>query len=222
MSWADYHTQSQIYASDAERALKQGNIDDATALYKQAAEFETQALSYLNHGKARTLGITSVSAASLWFKAGNFQNAKKTAHSALADDSMPQFAVNQLQHILQVIWAKEAYEQSQVEASDLFLTMSGGVVGYGIAPLNQVLEITEEISQPTNLTLRGTLRGLQLDQQWFELSTSDGLIRVEQVRNLDDQQLLQMVNKMVIVKAIRDDDKFNFQSITLDESSKSS
>ncbi len=101
MSWIMHHYKSEIYASLAERAAKQGYTDLAKKFYRITAEAETQALSDLACGKKRTLGITAVSAASLWYKAHNFQQAQAISHKWLATDLLPAFAVNQLQALLQ-------------------------------------------------------------------------------------------------------------------------
>lgn len=69
MSWASYHAQSEHYANLAEDAVRQGDLDHAYEYYRLAAEQEISALGQLAPSKTRTLGITFVSAASLWFKA---------------------------------------------------------------------------------------------------------------------------------------------------------
>lgn len=101
-AWAMYHTQSENYASLAEAAVKQGNFDRATEFYRLAAEQEMLALHELDASKKKTVGITTVSAASLWFKAHEFQQAQIIAYQGLAG-SLPAFAVNQLQSLLQTI-----------------------------------------------------------------------------------------------------------------------
>ena len=56
MSWLAYHSASEKFASLADAALKKGNPIDAEKKYKQAAELEEQALSFLDLSKRRTLG----------------------------------------------------------------------------------------------------------------------------------------------------------------------
>lgn len=98
-----HHSVSEQYASLAEIATKQGDTDQAKKLYRLAAEAETQALFDLESGKKRTLGITAVSAASLWYKAHDFQQVQAVAHKWLATGLLPDFAVAQLQALLQNI-----------------------------------------------------------------------------------------------------------------------
>ena len=71
-------------------------IERARELYRQAAELEENALSVLDCQKVRTLGITAVSAAALWFKAGKFDPARKIAEEWLASGILPAFAVTEL------------------------------------------------------------------------------------------------------------------------------
>ena len=69
MNWAMNHTESSKYASLAEVALRENNPQKATELYRLAAEKEVDAIKVLDSTKLRTLGITAVSAVSLYYKA---------------------------------------------------------------------------------------------------------------------------------------------------------
>jgi len=111
MSWLVHHTRSQGYASQAEELRRQNEID-AAGLFRLAAEAEVNALDNLNPSKIRTIGITAVSAVSLYFKAQEFGQAKKLAHKWLATDLLPAFAVEELEDLLQVI----RFEESRVKS----------------------------------------------------------------------------------------------------------
>lgn len=104
MSWLEHHTQSEQYASLAEIADRAGNSERSRELYHLAAECEVRALEVLDVTKTRTLGITVVSAVSLWFKAEEFGIAERLAYRWLATDLLPQFAVQELRELLQAIW----------------------------------------------------------------------------------------------------------------------
>ncbi|BAS59512.1 hypothetical protein NIES2135_09580 [Leptolyngbya boryana NIES-2135] len=54
--------------------------------------------------KTRTLGITVVSAVSLWSKAREYGIAERLAYCWLATDLLPPFAVQELRELLQAIW----------------------------------------------------------------------------------------------------------------------
>ncbi len=113
MNWLTHHSKSEQYASQAEVAWRQNNLAKAQELYRFAAEEELLALAYLTSHKKRTLGITVVSAASLWFKANELRQAQQVAYQWLATDLLPPFATEQLKFILQTIWAKEMESKNQ-------------------------------------------------------------------------------------------------------------
>jgi hypothetical protein len=80
MTWADYRTQSERFAADAELAVRQGAIERSIALYRLAAQAEAHALAELDVTKTRTLGITAASAVALSYKAGDYPQAQRIAH----------------------------------------------------------------------------------------------------------------------------------------------
>lgn len=101
MSWAEHHKQSEFYANEADTALIRGEAEKAARLYCLAAEAEASALEILDPSKVRTLGITAVSATALWYKAGDYQSSKQLAEKWLTHDSLPLFAVDQIQMLLE-------------------------------------------------------------------------------------------------------------------------
>ncbi|MBI4596206.1 MAG: hypothetical protein HY730_07520 [Candidatus Tectomicrobia bacterium] len=147
MSWIMHHSKSEQYASLAEIATKQGDADQAKKLYRLAAEAETQALFDLESGKKQTLGITAVSAASLWYKAHDFRQAQTVAHKWLATDLLPDFAVDQLQALLQNIWSEIIRERAGVKFTkgEVLISVSGGEVIVGGAPLDLILRKVDEV-----------------------------------------------------------------------------
>ena len=117
MSWLSWHEKSEQFASDAHVVARQGDNDRALALFAEAAEAENQALSTLDTSKARTFGITAVSAVSLWFKAHRFAEAERLALRCLATGELPAFAVEQLRALLQAVWTAEAMRRVNVSFS---------------------------------------------------------------------------------------------------------
>jgi len=103
MTWDLYHSESERFASAAEIAAKQGNNDRAVELYRLAAEAEARALNKVDPKKSRTLGVTAVSVAALYYKASEPEVAKNIAQQWLINDSLPDFASDQLRDILQQI-----------------------------------------------------------------------------------------------------------------------
>jgi predicted RNase H-like HicB family nuclease len=106
MTWVEYHKQSEQFAGEAEAAEYKGEADRARELYRRAAELEEKALSVLDRQKMKTLGITVVSVAALWFKAGQLQQACRIAEEWLASETLPAFATTQLVGLVHKIWLK--------------------------------------------------------------------------------------------------------------------
>lgn len=146
MSWLKHHSNSEEFASQAEALLKKDDVDDALILYRHAAESEALAIEKLDHSKKRTLGITVVSAASLWFKAKELRQAERMACKWLASDSFPNFAIEELQSILQTVWNEKVFQEAGIEFAKgkVLVSVSGGEVVTGGAPLDLIhLKVTE-------------------------------------------------------------------------------
>lgn len=103
MSWDLHHSESERFASTAETAARHGEHNRAVELYKLAAEAEARALNDVDPKKARTLGVTAVSVAALYYKAGEHEVAKDIAQKWLDYDDIPDFASKQLGDILRQI-----------------------------------------------------------------------------------------------------------------------
>lgn len=99
MSWLEHHRESERLASEAQFARREDRRRDAEDLYLRAADAEVQAITDLNPSKARTLGISAVSAASLYYKAAQYSQAKEVAERWLGE-AIPSFAKDQLRNLL--------------------------------------------------------------------------------------------------------------------------
>lgn len=148
MTWAMNHTESSHYASLAEIALKDNNPQKATELYRLAAEKEINSLKFLDLNKVRTLGVTIVSAVSLYYKANEFEKAEHLSHQYLAKENLPSFAVDQLKDLLQTIWNEKIFQDYNIEFTkgEVLVSVSGGEIVTGGAPLDLVLGKVNEIS----------------------------------------------------------------------------
>jgi hypothetical protein len=107
MTWLEYHRESERLAAEAETATRRGDTDQARELYKEAAEAEELALQDLEPSKSRTLGISAVSAVSLYFKASTLAAAESVAYRLLTSEHLPEFAADQLRGLLQSIWSEK-------------------------------------------------------------------------------------------------------------------
>lgn len=107
MAWIDHHRRSERLASQAEACLREGREEEARSHYARSAKAEERALGELDLSKAKTYGITAVSAASLYFKAGKLAEAERVAIASMALDWLPGFARHQLRHLVQVVGAED-------------------------------------------------------------------------------------------------------------------
>lgn len=96
MSWVEHHKCSERFASKAQVALLSGSKAEALRLYAKAADAERRALADLDESKIRTVGISAVSAASLYYKAENLECAEEVAVKWLGWRTLPAFAKAQL------------------------------------------------------------------------------------------------------------------------------
>lgn len=147
MTWFEHHRTSEVHASKAQECVRLGLREEARGLYALAAVAEERALKEIDLSKARTYGITAVSAASLYFKAGQLDRAEHIAMASMTLDRLPDFAKHQLKEILQVIWAEQERQASGLRFApgQLVVSVSGGQVVTGGAPLQPILDKVKTI-----------------------------------------------------------------------------
>ncbi len=147
MTWLEHHLNSEKFAGLADSAMKNGDIDKAVHLYKEAAKAEEQAVSFLDLSKKKTVGITIVSAAALYFKGKEFQKAEHIAYNWLASNKLSEFAASQLKTILQTIWDEKTFQSAGVEFTKetVLISVSGGEVVPGGAPLDLIHRKVDEV-----------------------------------------------------------------------------
>lgn len=147
MSWSESHSQSEQYVNLADKALKDGHISEANILYNEAAQFEEQAISFIDLSKKKTLGVTVVSAVALYFKGNEFEKAESVSHKWLGSSNLPEFARLQIQNTLQTIWNEKAFKNAGLEfAKDtVLISVKGGKVVFGGAPLDLIHSKVQDI-----------------------------------------------------------------------------
>ena len=99
MSWMEHHRESERLASEAQLARREDRREDAKDWYLRAADAEVRAIADLDPSKARTLGTSAVSAASLYYEAAQYARAKEVAERWLGG-AIPSFAKDQLRSLL--------------------------------------------------------------------------------------------------------------------------
>ena len=139
MSWLEHHRASERLASEAEVASRNDQRESARGLYLRAAQAEAQAIEALDPSKARTLGISAVSAASLYFKATKCDEAESLAARWLAGP-VPSSAKHQLRLLLESVWAERVRQQtpSAFAPGQVLVSVRGGEVVHGGAPLDLI------------------------------------------------------------------------------------
>lgn len=144
MSWATFHQESERLAAQAQGLLG-AEPEKARLLYAQAAKAEAAALLEVDISKARTLGITAVSAVALWFKAREFDAAQRLAHRILGEADLPAFAREQLRALLQSIWSEEVRQSAPAKFTEgaVLVSVAGGNILTGGAPLDLVVSKVE-------------------------------------------------------------------------------
>ena len=142
MSWIQHHERSERLASEAYAAQRESHAERALALYAEAAEAEEKALDDLDRSKRRTLGISVVSAVSLYNKAGDVLRAEATALRWLGVDAIPDFAKDQLRTILQSLWNELTRQQADTKFApgQVLVSVFGKQVVSGGAPLDLILQ----------------------------------------------------------------------------------
>lgn len=147
MTWADWHRRSEELASEGFIATRTGNADRAAVLYAQAADAEERALRELDPSKTRTLGVTAISAVSLWFKAREYQRAEQLAFSMLGNRKLPGFATADLRNLVQAIWTEGSKKLAGVSflPGQIIVSVKGGQVITGGAPLDLIVEKVQTV-----------------------------------------------------------------------------
>jgi hypothetical protein len=147
VSWLSWHEKSEKLASEAHVLAHQGQRGRALALFAEAAEAENQALLALDVSKKRTLGITAVSAVSLWFKSCQFAPAEELALRWLGSGQLPPFAVEQLRNLVQAVWNAQVMRTAAVSflPGQVIVSVKGGQTIVGGAPLDLIVEKVQTV-----------------------------------------------------------------------------
>jgi len=147
VSWDLYHSRSERLAAEAEAARRAGDRGRAESLYQEAAIAEAEAFDQLPSNKQRSRGITAVSAVALWYKGGEYVTAERLAYRYLSSGQLSSFAEAQLRELLNVLWSAHAAQNAGVRfvPGDVFVSVKGGQVIYGGAPLDLIVRKVEGI-----------------------------------------------------------------------------
>lgn len=147
MTWIDSHQRSEAFAAEASMALHSGQAEVAETLYAKAAQAEEEAFRQVDESKRRTLGITAVSAVSLWFKAREYSHAEQLAFSMLGMKALPEFSSTDLRLLVQAIWTESSKKRAGVSflPGQVVVSVKGGEVITGGAPLDLIVDKVQTI-----------------------------------------------------------------------------
>lgn len=147
MTWNTHHSSSEKLAIEAERARREGSYNRADELYRQASLEEAQAFAALAVDKQRTRGVTAVSVVALSYKGRDYASAERLAYHYLGQGHLPSFAEKQLRDLLQIIWSARGAENAGIHLvpGDVLVSVQGGEIIYGGAPLDLITQKIESI-----------------------------------------------------------------------------
>jgi len=148
MAWLEQHKNSEALASAAHAAKMEHDLTTAHSLFQEAGRAEMKALEFLNpREKSRTFSVTAVSAASLFYKGRDLRQAEIIAYSCLANESILDFAADQLRDLLQVVWNERAQAEAGIQfvPGQVSVTVDGGEIVRGGAPLDLILEKVQTV-----------------------------------------------------------------------------
>lgn len=184
MKWTEAHSASERLAEAAHSALRNGETSIAQEFFRKAARAETEALSALGPDKPRTYGITAVSAASLWLKAGEAKEAIRIADAAFSAPNLPRFAADQLRELQDAVRNSTPLQPVLGQTSNLLANFYYGVLQRFIAGPNtksnfppaavpsQRASAMELIWERGKLTVSLHAAALDLEQPTFEAALS--------------------------------------------------
>ena len=147
MSWLSWHEKSEQLASEAHALLRKGDLDHAMNLFREAAEAENQALLAVDVTKARTLGVTTVSAVSLWFKARNYAEAEKLTIRDWPRTTCLSLLSVSCEAYFTAIWNSQAMKSAGVSflPGQVIVSVKGGDIITGGAPLDLIVEKVQTV-----------------------------------------------------------------------------
>lgn len=150
------HTRAQGLSAEAAATLRAGDVAAARKLYAEAAVLEREALERIPSEKRRTWGAVAVSLAALLYKAKQLHEAELTLYALLANRELLPDARDQLRDLLSTVRDELSLPDGLEYAGQGFeLTMRGGEVGEGSAPLDLVVQESEQVR---NLLVRSIER----------------------------------------------------------------
>ena len=140
MSWREHHRRSEEIASEADIAMRSGNVRHAQELYQRAAAEERLAITAIAPSKKRTFSVSAVAIASLYFQGQLLDEAERAACEFFASDRISAWGQQELRTLLVSIHALKETDPIYAEEHPGMLSVSlrGGDIERGGAPASLI------------------------------------------------------------------------------------
>lgn len=147
MSWREHHRRSEEIASEADIAMRSGNVRRAQELYQHAAAEERLAITALAPSKKRTFSISAVAITSLYFQGQLLDEAERAACEFFASDRISAWGQQELRTLLVSIHALKETDPIYAEEHPGMLSVSlrGGHIERGGAPASLISGIMKTL-----------------------------------------------------------------------------
>jgi hypothetical protein len=150
---AKLHRQAEHLMADAEMLTVGGRVDEAATRWLEAARLEAEVFAQIPEDRPKTRGIIAVSTVALYRRAGALSEAIHAAYGYLATGGIPAEWQAELEDLVdRARQERQALVAGRtLGAESLVISLRGGSIGTGLAPLDLV---ARELLQMEKCTLR--------------------------------------------------------------------
>jgi hypothetical protein len=143
------HREAEVFMGLADQARAQNRPEDAAAHDRRAAELEAKVFDLLPLDRPKTRGITAVSSAALFRKAGAIDEAIRHAHLFLFRAGMVDYSQEDLEEMVEEMRAERRANASgrTLGEGSFEWVLTGPDIGPGIAPLPVIARKIDQISK---------------------------------------------------------------------------
>jgi hypothetical protein len=141
--------ESEALAAQAERAWSEGRREEAQSLFAKAARIEEDVALGVPTSVPRSRSMLARSAVALWYKAAEYDHAKRIAYSFLATEALTKQGRSELEDLVDRCSREGAVALVRL-ASDMIpveVKMDGGRVLIGLAPASAAKMVRERAMQ---------------------------------------------------------------------------
>ncbi len=150
-------SRSEELAFGAEQAWATGKQAESRKLFADAAALEEEVAQAVPVTSPRVRSLLAISAVALWYKASEFERAKRVAYVFLSSDGLSDQGRQELERLVERCSREGELQQltGDTAFAQLEVRLMGGCVGLGVAPAKSARErreaVTSLISRVTDL-----------------------------------------------------------------------